>query len=604
MTSPFTQHYVGPLLRDPNILGGVDRIDAGATDLAVHSETARKQKLRTLLVTLDQPTTATEDALQDVAEYMVQLENKSPAAGLPANAVELDAEQLALQRAVGNKLAVVVYARSLDTLMAQCVQLEEEADWWEDVERSRLNVAWYLLQTLPTRLFGFSQLVLQKARNDARLHATPFTWDVFRQTLRPSLQPTILLSSLFPHYSSLATSPFVIPRPTPTSALQSSFNALTRWLHSLCKFVDTPITLARHECHSKKAQLRLLRDERARCLGLVSSKRPQLTAGLSRFADQTAESQFHDFARSLHSSIAANTEAKEHEQLTKPSRLVLLWPKLFLLPPLALYSTRLLYESRESLFDMALEAHDTIKAFVRGWLLDPMKDILDTVRARGDEGVIVRKEGVTADLESLERMTMTLAKEQLNYSPEELASLSTQVKLGDITPVLKLYENDIRSPLKSLQVDIDQALFGIDKLLKSQELTFAFVGVAPAFGIVYLLGGYLGNLWSARSRGRYGGKYKRVNTWFIMRRIERLLTMDSASHADAISPLTAGLLLVSIAQLRAYGETHLPKRSKLREGFLEDVEDLTNPELTGEQKRMVVERMWRSWGHVLEWGRN
>lgn len=169
----------------------------------------------------------------------------------------------------------------------------------------------------------------------------------------------------------------------------------------------------------------MLRDERARCLGLVSSKRPQLTAGLSRFADQTAESQFHDFARSLHSSIAANTEAKgsatlllgnlllvhlpsyqqqfssllEHEQLTKPSRLVLLWPKLFLLPPLALYSTRLLYESRESLFDMALEAHDTIKAFVRGWLLDPMKDILDTVRARGDEGVIVRKEGVTADLE-------------------------------------------------------------------------------------------------------------------------------------------------------------------------------------------------------------
>jgi len=33
-------------------------------------------------------------------------------------------------------------------------------------------------------------------------------------------------------------------------------------------------------------------------------------------------------------------------------------------------------------------------------------------------------------------------------------------------------------------VDIDQALSGIDKLLKSQELTFAFVGVAPALAIV------------------------------------------------------------------------------------------------------------------------
>ena len=34
-------------------------------------------------------------------------------------------------------------------------------------------------------------------------------------------------------------------------------------------------------------------------------------------------------------------------------------------------------------------------------------------------------------------------------------------------------------------MDIDQALLGIDKLLKSQELTFAFAGVAPAPAIVY-----------------------------------------------------------------------------------------------------------------------
>ena len=32
---------------------------------------------------------------------------------------------------------------------------------------------------------------------------------------------------------------------------------------------------------------------------------------------------------------------------------------------------------------------------------------------------------------------------------------------------------------------MQQALSGIDKLLKSQELTFAFVGVAPALAITY-----------------------------------------------------------------------------------------------------------------------
>ncbi len=47
-------------------------------------------------------------------------------------------------------------------------------------------------------------------------------------------------------------------------------------------------------------------------------------------------------------------------------------------------------------------------------------------------------------------MTISLAKDHLHYGPDELAELSKQVKLGDITPVLKLYENDIRSPLRSV----------------------------------------------------------------------------------------------------------------------------------------------------------
>ncbi|KIY64827.1 nuclear control of ATP synthase 2, partial [Cylindrobasidium torrendii FP15055 ss-10] len=312
-------------------------------------------------------------------------------------------------------------------------------------------------------------------------------------------------------------------------------------------------------------------------------------------------------------------------------------PKLVLAPPIILSLIRSAYASREDLFDMALEAHDTVKAFVRGWLLEPVKDILNTVRTGAGEGMIVHKEGVTADLDSLERMSLSLAKDHLNYSDVQLRELSAQVKVGDITPVLKLYEQDIRAPVKSAmtgtllrtlfiqiqkaKVDIDQALFGIDKLLKSQELTFAFVGVAPAFGIVYLSLGYFRGLWTSRSSGAYGGKLKRTNAWFIMRcedqqcahhhalimvarRIERLLTLDATTgDGKMLSTRAAGLLLVSVAHLQSYAEKHLPKRSRLREGFLQDVDDLSNPALTRQQKVRVVERMWRSWGHTLGWGR-
>lgn len=69
-----------------------------------------------------------------------------------------------------------------------------------------------------------------------------------------------------------------------------------------------------------------------------------------------------------------------------------------------------------------------------------------------------------------------------------------------------------------LQVDIDQALAGIDKLLKSQELTFAFVGVAPAIGILYAVGGYLRQVWTdGNGQGRYGGKRRRAAVMFTIR---------------------------------------------------------------------------------------
>jgi nuclear-control-of-ATPase protein 2 len=78
---------------------------------------------------------------------------------------------------------------------------------------------------------------------------------------------------------------------------------------------------------------------------------------------------------------------------------------------------------------------------------------------------------------------------------------------------------------------------------------------------------------------------------------------DAKETPGTIPHLTAGLLLLSVSSLREYAETWLPLRSRLREGFLEDVGDLEDPGLGREEKMRVVERMWRSWGHALGWER-
>ena len=52
-------------------------------------------------------------------------------------------------------------------------------------------------------------------------------------------------------------------------------------------------------------------------------------------------------------------------------------------------------------------------------------------------------------MQSLERMTLSLAQDKLGYGPDQMAALSRQIRLGDLTPVMQLYEDDIKSPLRS-----------------------------------------------------------------------------------------------------------------------------------------------------------
>lgn len=47
-------------------------------------------------------------------------------------------------------------------------------------------------------------------------------------------------------------------------------------------------------------------------------------------------------------------------------------------------------------------------------------------------------------------MVISLSTEKLAYTPEQIAELTKQIREGDLTEVMKVYENDIKSPLKSV----------------------------------------------------------------------------------------------------------------------------------------------------------
>jgi len=61
-----------------------------------------------------------------------------------------DPEEETLKHAVVAKVMVGLYTRALKIYLDQATEAEAEAEWWGDIERSKLNVAWYLLQSVPS----------------------------------------------------------------------------------------------------------------------------------------------------------------------------------------------------------------------------------------------------------------------------------------------------------------------------------------------------------------------------------------------------------------------------------------------------------------------
>lgn len=285
---------------------------------------------------------------------------------------------------------------------------------------------------IPSRLFNLTRIVIQTLH----VQNLPLTLSAFTpaslRSLFPSTDPrrsNALQQALFPHLrhqtlsvtsSAILYSPFT---PTPTSP-RSIFAICWQALEPLLSLTRLPIELTRQECAFKRKELERIRDQRAESLGCLSHMRndlafaiqeprriPACTRALITIVEGTPLLDTHDRPYSepmvelLALSTAVFTKQKAAHQdfltskeLRRPSRLTLMWPRLLLLPPLCIYILRSAYASRTSLAELACDAKATAEGFIKGWLIDPLKDVIKTVRAGSQDGVIVQKEGIAADL--------------------------------------------------------------------------------------------------------------------------------------------------------------------------------------------------------------
>ena len=182
----------------------------------------------------------------------------------------------------------------------------------------------------------------------------------------------------------------------------------------------------------------------------------------------------------------------------RPSRIVRYW-----LPAAALLLSsstllRIFVYRKAEILTWIRELGETSVDFWSNWVVEPVKKVIGTIRHdEGSEIAIMSKESLEGDRASLERMVVDFARDNPNASTGEplneadLAVVRAKVREGDLTPVLRAYEKDLRKPfigtirgeliralliqVQKTKVDVEVALGGIDALLKSQELVFGYI---------------------------------------------------------------------------------------------------------------------------------
>ncbi|KIK80373.1 hypothetical protein PAXRUDRAFT_833560 [Paxillus rubicundulus Ve08.2h10] len=401
------------------------------------------------------------------------------------------ASEVLLQTALG-RIAFGLYTKSLDLYLDEASAAQADAEWWAEVEQSNKLAALYLLQTLPKRLFNLLQILRS---HDGSLHLSTFHPSSLQVLFSTGsrLQPNAFVTTLFPH---LVVGPSLTLTRLPPGgvfygdAQRSVYNiadilhnSVRRFVHGVISTIFLPLQLSRDECRLKRQEHEMIRNDRAEILGRLLGMRPHLvqalgvrnggsstesvpnpnfllgfvaslgSATLVQLSGQNVLSDFMEFYKAIFVTHKVEHESYlDSHDLRRPSRMTLLWPRLLLLPPLTLYCVKTLYASRATLTDLALDTLETAHNLVTDWLMEPLRGVFKTIRAGGEEGVIVRREAVSADLDSLERMALELAQEKLGYNQTQIAALSQQIRLGDLTPILRVYEQDIKQPFKSAVV--------------------------------------------------------------------------------------------------------------------------------------------------------
>jgi nuclear-control-of-ATPase protein 2 len=488
-----------------------------------------------------------------------------------ASITETDPNETDLEWLVVAKATVQAYGLILNTLLEQTIPLSDDIWYWDDVLGSYANTGLYTLQTSPLRFWQQAKEVFAEARR--RYDSGPSIrqsshevsqiasqgWRKFWTLVQDSIKDRSLAQA-----QTRILSPFALCR--------SEARRKQNGLRKLREMNSTGIGLLVDEAMSfhvadddnisaKGAESPSVGKEEwlstvAKSISLMENilrNVSGLEVSVTDFEDGVFAS-VEDDPEIVSSSSEGNGNPARPGQLTerliqilddhlpeqehasqalandygRPSRLIRYWIPVTVLLLSGSTILPLVASRRAEIRQWIEEFGTTVIDFWTNWVVEPVKNLIGTIRHdESSEVAIMSKDSLKADRASLERMVVDFAADHhsesgARYTESEIADIREKVKGGDLTPVLRAYERDLKKPfvgtirgdlvralliqVQKTKVDVEIAIGGIDSLLKSQELLFGLIGLTPGILISFAAFRGLGDLFGSRKGIRLNQK--------------------------------------------------------------------------------------------------
>ena len=436
-----------------------------------------------------------------------------------------------------SKATAQTYGLILNALLDQTIPLSNDIWYWDEVLGSNTYIGLYTVQTSPLRFWQWSKDIYHDARQ--RLQSMTGSQEANTQTSMPlsdhwkqfyGLVKDSIRDRSIADMRSKVMSPFAMCRAEARRKQDHLKRLREMSATGLGVLMDEGLTLDVDEEGSITAKGHDDGNDRdewksvvAKSVSLMETVLRNVTSleiGVADFEDTvfTSVDDDHDLVQkhaaddkssprplllanrlqqilSVH--MSGHTAASRNlvKEYGRPSLVIRYW-----LPATALLLSsstllRIFVNRKADIVAWVRDLGTTVIDFWYNWVVEPVKKIIGTIRHDEDSEVAIMSKGsLEGDRASLERMVVDFAidnPDTTNGGPlneSQIAEIRGKVKEGDLTPVLRAYERDLRKPfvgtvrgdlvralliqIQKTKVDVEVAISGIDSLLKSQELVF------------------------------------------------------------------------------------------------------------------------------------